>query len=77
MQGEILADRPIVINEREAWRFEYQGKSVGYTGDRRHFMNSVVFHEGKIFVVHCASVNQAWDSVKGGFEKISSTLVLN
>lgn len=76
MDGEILADRPIVVNEREAWRIEYQGESVGYTGDRRHFMNTVIFHDGKIFAVHCASTNQAWESVKDGFEQISSTLVL-
>jgi len=77
MEGRILADQDITVNGREAWRLEYNGESVGYAGDRRHFLNTVIFHQDKIFVVHCASKDQVWDSVNEDFREISSTLELD
>lgn len=76
MEGSILADQEVQLGERSAWRIEYEGVSVGFAARRRHFMNTVFFHRGKIFVVHCAARSTRWEEFKNVFSTTSDSFVV-
>jgi hypothetical protein len=76
MKGEILSESTPVINGKPAWQLQYAGESVGYAEDRRYFLNTVVFQKERIVVVHCATKQGLWETLKGSCLKMSQTLKL-
>ena len=74
MKGQIGSEEDVEIGGQEAWQVEYEGESVGYSGERRYFYNLVLFQDERIFVVHGTADESSWEAMRAAFPKIASTL---
>lgn len=74
MKGQVTFEAEVRVDEQDAWQVEYEGVSVGFSGERRYFLNLVLFHDERIFVVHGTADQSSWPTMKESFAQIGSTL---
>jgi hypothetical protein len=74
MEGQVISEREIPLNGVTSWQVQYQGNGPGFVDAQRRFLNTVLFDQDSIVVVHCAAQPELWVELSPAFEAISQSL---